>query len=93
MSAVAVFRRLNETLDRIDSTIDRNTRAFEDLQLVIRESRIREERALTHFEEALDAWTSRVSAQLEANTAQVRAQTAAIWRMLDRWGEGPTPAS
>ena len=93
MRSVAVFRRLHATLDRIDSTIDRNTRAFEDLQVVIRESRVREERALTHFEEALDAWTSRVSAQLEANTAQVRAQTEAIWKLLDRWGEGPSPAS
>jgi phage-related minor tail protein len=76
----------DDLLRQLNLTLERNAQAFEDLQVVIRDSATREERALTHFEQALDAWTQRVSEQLEANTA-------AVWRMLDRWGEGPTPAS
>jgi hypothetical protein len=76
----------DDLLRQLNLTLERNAQAFEDLQVVIRDSATREERALTRFEQALDAWTQRVSEQLEANTA-------AVWRMLDRWGEGPTPAS
>jgi hypothetical protein len=79
---VVLFRRLHATLDRVDATIDRNTQAFEDLQVVIRESRIREERALQRFE-----------ATMERISADVNAHTEAIWRLVDRWGEGPSPAS
>jgi hypothetical protein len=79
---VVLFRRLHATLDRVDATIDRNTQAFEDLQVVIRESGIREERALQRFE-----------ATMERISADVNAHTEAIWRLLDRWGEGPSPAS
>ena len=102
-----VFRRLHATLDRIDATIDRNSdafernseafdryvRAFEDLQAVIRESRVREERALQAFEQRLDANATLLARQMEANTRRTEAMTEALWRMLDRWGEGPTPAS
>ena len=121
---MVLFRRLHETLARVDATIDRNTRgfernadafernadafernaeafernaeasdrntraferhaeAFDDLQTVIRETRILEERALQRFEATMD----RIS-------ADVNAHTEAIWRLLDRWGEGPSPAS
>ena len=86
----------DELLRRIDATLERNAQAFEDLQVVIRDSARREERSLQGFERALEAFERRMERrglQTEANTAQIRAQTEAIWRMFDRWGEGPTPAS
>jgi hypothetical protein len=84
-----IFRRLHATLDRIDETFernthafDRNTQAFDDLGVVIRESRFLQERSLQRFEAAIDDMR-----------AEIRANTDAILKMLDRWGEGPTPAS
>jgi hypothetical protein len=78
-----------DLLRHLDVTLERNARAFEDLQVVIRDSATRQERALRVVERRLDAGT----AQIRANTEATRAHTEAIWRMLDRWGEGPTPAS
>jgi hypothetical protein len=86
---VRILRRLHATLDRVDATIDRNTQAFEDLQVVIRESRIREERAFQGLERAF----ARHDAALEDMRADIRANTEAILRLLDRWGEGPAAAS
>ena len=77
-----LFRRLHEKFDQIDATIERNTRAFEDLQVVIRENRLLQERSLARFEQ-----------RMEDMGRQIRANTEATWRMLDRLGEGPTPAS
>ena len=91
-----LFRRLHEALDRNTAAFDRNAAAFdrnaaasdrnaaafEDLQVVIRESRIREERAFRAFE-----------ARLEEHGETIRAQTEALWKLLERWGQGPTSAS
>ena len=77
-----LFRRFHDQFDRIDTTIDRNTQAFAELQAVIRENRLLNQRALERFE-----------ATMERLDEQLRANTEATWRMLDRWGEGPTAAS
>ena len=76
------FERNNQAFERNNQAFDRNTAAFEDLQVVIRESRVREERAFRSFE-----------AKLEEFGAIIRAQTDAMWKLLERWGEGPTPGS
>ena len=81
---------------RLEAVLERNAQAFEDLQIVIRDSATRHEKALQQVDRALD----RVDRALEhfedalrENTQWTRAGTEAIRRMLDRWGEGPTPAS
>ena len=79
----------DELLRRLDETIARNAQAFEDLQVVIRDSARRQERSLQAFERRME----RMGKQIEAHTARTEAGTRAIRRMLDRWGEGPTPAS
>jgi hypothetical protein len=91
-----LFRRLHEKLDQIDATIDRNTRAFErseqafsDFQLAFRQDRLRAERV---YQEQLAA-TMEVRASIAEMRDEIRANTQAILRMLDRWGEGPSPAS
>jgi hypothetical protein len=77
-----LLRKLDATLERNNQALEHNARAFEDLQLVIRESSLRVERALQAFER-----------RMEHQNARIQAGTDAIWRVLDRWGEGPTPAS
>jgi hypothetical protein len=79
----------DELLRRLDATLERNAEAFADLQVVIRETATRQERSLQAFERRME----RLGKQIEANTARVQAGTDAIWRMLDRWGEGPSPTS
>jgi hypothetical protein len=78
-----------DLLRKLDATLERNAQAFEDLRVEIREGRIRSERSLQSFERRME----QMGSQIEASTERTRAGTRAIWRMLDRWGEGPTPAS
>jgi hypothetical protein len=61
---------------------DRIATALDEFRVALREMNLRQERVLTGF-----------MAELADSRAQLRANTEATWRMLDRWGEGPTPAS
>ena len=78
----AAFDRLNAGFDRLNEGFDRLDTAFDDLQVVIRENRLLQQRSLEH----LEAFVEQINADAEARMGAVR-------RMLDRWGEGPTPAS
>src|SRR5881397_1918849 len=71
---VGILRELRAAVDRNAQAIDRNTQAFEDLRVVIRESRILEERALQSFERSND----RVAVVLEDFRSDLQAHTQAI---------------
>lgn len=73
-------KELAERLERID-------RSIEDSNLYIRESGLRFER----FMQRIDRRMERLEEESRESRAQLRANTDAIWKLLDRWGEGPPP--
>lgn len=75
--------------DRISAAIERNTRALDEFRAALRQMNLRQERVLGEVVAVL----ADMRAEIRAHTARLEAHTEAIWRMLDRWGEGPTPAS
>lgn len=77
------------TVPPLREVIERNTRAFDDLIVALREIRMSQDRITRE----LVAEISDQRAEIRAQTARLEAHTRAIWKMLDRWGEGPTPAS
>lgn len=61
---------------------DRLATAVDDLRVTLRDMNARQERVLRE-----------VVAAIVDMRAEIRANTEATWKMLDRFGEGPTPAS
>ena len=91
-----LFRRIHASLDRIDGTIERNTRAFDDLQVVIRADRIRGDRTLHAVERSYEGMMrslDKLALAIDELRQESREHTSAIRSMMDRLGEGPTPAS
>ena len=70
--------------DRIGEALERNTRAFEDLIVAIREFRLSQDRNGRVLE--------RLAAEIVDQRAETRAQTRAVLKVLDRWGDGPAAA-
>src|SRR4051794_21218700 len=83
------FERSEQAFERSERAFERNEQAFADLQVVIRESRIREERAL----QSLEATVKHLIEHIDRINADADARMQAVRTMLDRWGEGPTAAS
>ena len=77
-----LFRRLHDALDRNTAAFERHAEAFDDFRDAFRQDRLRSERM---FSELLSA----VGEMRE----DIRTHTKAIESLLDRFGEGPTPAS
>lgn len=77
----AAFERNGEAFDRHAAAYDRNTAAFDDFREAFRQDRLRSERI---FQAQMDA--------IANMRDEIRSHTKAINRVLDRWGEGPTPA-
>ena len=61
---------------------DRIAKALDDFGDAIRQVNLRNERV-----------TSELVSEIVDRRAEIRAQTRAILRLLDRWGNGPAPAS
>lgn len=61
---------------------DRIAKALDDFRIALREMNLRQERVLREL-----------MAELADGRAQLRANTEATWRMLDRWGDDPAAAS
>jgi hypothetical protein len=89
----ATIERNMLAFERNQQAFERNQQAFEDLQVVIRENRILGERNAQGFAEDLREILNRHDAAFNELRDEIRANTRAVWRMVDRWGEGPTPAS
>ena len=84
-------RRSTEQFDAILARIDRNS---EDTRLYIRESGIRFERAMQAMDRRMLALEEEWRANREESREgreELRANTKAIWALLDRWGYGPPP--
>lgn len=73
-------KELAERLERID-------RSIEDSNLYIRESGLRFERFMQRMEHRME----RLEEESRESRAQLRANTDAMWKLLDRWGDGPSP--
>ena len=82
-------RRFDRFLERFDAHIARMDVHMAETRAAIREAAIRNERALQTFEARLHL----LEDEFRDSRAERRAHIDALQRLLDRWGEGPTPAS
>ena len=81
------MERFDSFLERFDGHVVRMDAHMEDTHEAIRESGIRFERAM----QALDRRSAALEEESRAWRGRIEAQTEAIWKLLDRWGEGPPP--
>ena len=82
--------------DKFDAAIERNTRAFERLEAFLRDERLLHDRRMAAVERSYERMERRFELQiatLDDLLERSREHTRAIRSLLDRWGEGPTPAS
>ena len=61
---------------------DRIARALDDFHEAVRQINLRNERVMTQL-----------VSEIVDQRAEIRAQTQAMLRLLDRWGNGPAPAA
>lgn len=89
----AAFERHEHAFERHGQAFEQ---AFEDLRIAMREDRVLAERRTQAFEQTLGRLVERLDdmgVEIRANTTQLKALTDATFKMLDRFGEGPMPAS
>jgi hypothetical protein len=80
-------RDFDRFIERFDAHIERIDVGIAETRTVIRESAIRQERALQTFEARLQVLEQEYRESREERVAN----TQAIWALLDRWGYRPPP--
>jgi hypothetical protein len=76
-------------VDGMRGALDDVRGALDDLRIEIRQSSLRQERVMQQFERRLEM----LEAEFADSRDERRAHTQALWRLVDRLGEGPAPAA